>query len=208
MNTDIKRYTNLASLVAILKNKELTLVDPSKWEDKNDAYYLKKYSEKKGFKSLYVLCFTNAPETSHHWKVFAPGANGVCIKMNTDKFLTYLESIKDIKKSEVEYKLIDDIAKERINVDRLPFLKRFAFRDELEYRLIIGKENEEKNNFYNIKFDINIMDKIILSNSLPENLKKPMVELLKGIDACSKLVINRSTLNENKRWKRACERAI
>lgn len=29
----LKRYTNLASLISILKNKELVLLDPMKWED-------------------------------------------------------------------------------------------------------------------------------------------------------------------------------
>src|SRR5664280_556671 len=134
MNKDIKRYTNLASLVAILKNREFTLLDPSNWEDKNDTHYLKKYKKEKGFRSLYVLCFTNSPERSHHWKVFAPGADGVCINMNTDKFLSHLESIKEIKKGEVNYKFIDEVEDEEIKIDQLPFIKRKAFEDEAEYR--------------------------------------------------------------------------
>jgi hypothetical protein len=208
MDTEtIKRYTNLASLIAILKNRELTLLDPSKWEDKNDAYYLLKYGEKKGFKSLYVLCFTRASETSHHWKIFAPGADGVCIKMNADRFLSHLKSIKEIKHGAVEYKIIDEVEKMRIGVNRLPFIKRYAFRNELEYRVILGKKREEKKKSLSIGFEIPIIEKVILSNYLPRDLRKPMVELLKSIDGCSNLSIHRSTLNENARWKKAAERA-
>lgn len=204
----IKRYTNIASLVAILKNKELTLLDPSKWEDKNDAHYLLKYRDKKGFNSINVLCFTKAPETSHHWKVFAPGADGVCIRMHTDRFLSYLESIKEIKHGNVEYKFIDEVENDDIKVDQLPFLKRKSFTDEAEYRIILGNEKKNKKKSNVIEFEISLIEKILLSNALPNDLKKPMVELIKGIDGCSNLIIHRSTLNDNARWKKACERAI
>jgi hypothetical protein len=208
MDSDtLKRYTNLASLVAILKKGELTLLDPSKWEDKNDAHYLLKYGEKKKFKSLYVLCFTKASETSHHWKVFSPGADGVCIKINTDKFLSHLESFKEIVHAKVDYKLIDDVETQEIRVDRLPFIKRYAYRDEVEYRIVLGTKKEEKKKTYGIPFEISLIESIMLSNSLPNDLKKPIVELLKSIDGCSELDIFRSTLNENTRWKKACERA-
>jgi hypothetical protein len=83
----IKRYTNLASLISILKNKELTLLDPSKWEDKNDSHYLLKYAERSSFNSLFALCFTFAPETSHHWKVFSHGSDGVCLKIEAEPFI-------------------------------------------------------------------------------------------------------------------------
>lgn len=203
----IRRYTNLASLVAILMNKELTLLDPSKWGDMNDAHYLLKYGEKKSFRSLYALCFTKASETSHHWKVFAPGTDGVCIKLNTDRFLGHLNSIKEIVHDDVDYKLIDEVEKEEFSVDRLPFLKRFAFRDELEYRIVLGKKKEDKKKTHGIKFDPSIINEVILSNALPQDLRKTIVDLLKSIDGCENLTIYRSTLNENKRWKKASERA-
>jgi len=209
----INRYTNLASLVAILKNKELTLLDPLKWEDQNDAHYLRKYGEKKRFNSLYALCFTTAAETSHHWKVFAPGADGVCIKINMNKFLSYLKSIKknepSIAHGKVEYKYLEDVENKKtpLRLNRLPFIKRAMFRDELEYRVILGKKNKESKKSYGIEFDISIIDRIVLSNSLPYDLRKPMVSLLKSIDGCKNLSIIRSTLNDNGRWKKACERA-
>jgi len=203
----IKRYTNLAALVALLTNRELTLLDPSKWEDKNDAHYLVKYGERKGFKSLYALCFTKASETSHHWKVFAPGADGVCIKMNPERFLTYLDSQEDIVHADVEYKLIDEVENEPITVDRLPFLKRRAFSDEREYRILLGKREKGKYKYHSIKFDISIIQEITLSNALKENLRKPLVKVLKSIEGCGGLAIHRSTLNDNKRWKKAGGRA-
>lgn len=203
----INRYTNLASLISILRNKELTLLDPSKWEDKNDAYYLLKYAEKKKFKSLYALCFTIASETSHHWKVFAPGADGVCIRINTERFLSYLDGIPEIVHGKVEYKLLEDVETQKIKTTHLPFLKRNAFRDEQEYRVIFRDENEYKKKTHAIPFDASLIERVVFSNALPNDLKTPIVQLLKTIDECKKLEIYRTTLNENLRWKRAGDRA-
>ena len=131
--------------------------------------------------------------------------------MRTEEFLSHLKSIKEVEFDEVEYKLIDDIENEvknkQLKIDRLPFIKRYAFRDELEYRIICGKKYEKQKGSFGIKFEISIIERIVLSNSLPYDLREPMVKLLKSIPECEDLTITRSTLNENKRWKRACERA-
>ena len=149
-----------------------------------------------------------ASETSHHWKVFAPGADGVCLKLKSDRFKEYLESIKGIVHDDVDYKLIDEVENDNFEVDRLPFLKRYAFRDEQEYRVVLGLKKAQQSKSHSIPFEIPYIEAVTLSNSLPKDLMKPMAELLKSIDGCKDLTINRSTLNENARWKKACERAL
>lgn len=203
----LKRYTNLASLVSILKNKELTLLDPSKWEDRNDSHYLVQYGERKGFKSLYALCFTKEPETSHHWKAFSHGSDGVCIKILAEPFIAQLNSIKEIVHGDVEYKLIDEVETGMFTVDQLPFLKRYPFRDEAEYRVLFRKRVASRIKTHAIPFDTSLIHEVTLSNSLPKELRGPLVALLKSIDGCADMKISRSTLNENSRWKKASERA-
>ena len=203
----LKRYTNLASLIAILKNKEITLLDPSKWEDKNDSHYLLKYGERKGFKSLFVLCFTKASETSHHWKAFSHGSDGVCINIHAEPFMAHLNTIEGVVHGEVEYKLIDEVETEALSIDRLPFLKRYPFRHETEYRVLYRKVAQIKSKTYAIPFNTSLIQAVTLSNSLPAELRKPVVELLKSIDGCADIKISRSTLNDSSRWKKACERA-
>lgn len=61
-----KRYTDLPSLIQILMNRELTLLDPSSWDDKNDSYFISTYKEKKQLQSVLALCFTKKSETYHH----------------------------------------------------------------------------------------------------------------------------------------------
>ena len=209
MSVDVfRRYTNLASLIAILKNKEITLLDPSKWDDKNDSHYLLRYAEMRGFKSLYALCFTTATETAHHWNTFSRGSDGVCIKIHSAPFIAHLNAVKGVIHGAVEYKLIDEIETEQFTIDQLPFLKRYPFRDEDEYRILFGKKSASKFRSHTIPFPISFIKEITLSNSLPKELRSVVVGLLKDIDGCEDIKISRSTLNENSRWKKACMRAI
>lgn len=208
MDTSIlKRYTNLASLVSILTKKELTLLDPAKWEDKNDSHYLRKYGAREGYKSLFALCFTTAAETSHHWKSFCPGSDGVCIKLDTDKFRAYLDTLEAVVHGPVFYKLIDQVESDQISVNELPFLKRYPFRDEAEYRVLYQTAKPSKLKSHAIPFDLSLVREITLSNSLPRELRGPLVDLLASIPGCKNIKFSRSNLNDNERWKRASDRA-
>jgi len=201
--TSLKRYTNLASLISLLHTKKLILLDPSRWEDKNDSSYLRVYTEKLKLDSLFALCFTMVPETSHHWKVYSPGADGVCIYIKTDEFLAHLNEIDGIRHGLVEYKPVNEIELNPPNISQLPFLKRFAFRGEEEYRIIYEGKKPPRNKYYKIPFEISWIDKIVLSNALPKELRNSISETMCNIKGCENLNIIRSTLNENNRWKNA-----
>ena len=43
----LRRYTDLTSLFYLLSTQTLTLLDPQKWEDKNDSFYLDLYKKKR-----------------------------------------------------------------------------------------------------------------------------------------------------------------
>jgi hypothetical protein len=59
-------------VVDLLQTKELALVNPASWDDRNDAYYIEQYAHVKGIASTYALCLAQAPETYHHWREVAP----------------------------------------------------------------------------------------------------------------------------------------
>lgn len=52
----LRRYTSIQSLLCILTNKQLTLLDPATWNDKNDLHYLSVYTQKKKLKRTFALC--------------------------------------------------------------------------------------------------------------------------------------------------------
>jgi len=85
----LRRYTNLAATVHLLRNRCLTLLNPESWDDRNDAYFLAQYKERTNASSVLALCFAEASETYHHWRVFSSGGDGVCIEFDRPKLLGF-----------------------------------------------------------------------------------------------------------------------
>lgn len=125
--TYLRRYTDIPALLHLLKGKQLTLLDPATWDDKNDSYFMSIYKEKKKFKTVLGLCFSQAAQTYHHWRVFANSPSGVCIVFNRSSLLDDLESDANIQAKEMEYLTLSK-AKDRIfKTHELPFIKRYGF---------------------------------------------------------------------------------
>ena len=197
----IRKYTDIPALVYLLKNRKITLLDPSTWEDKNDSYFLRIYKEKKMLSSVLALCFSEATETYHHWKVFAGNNSGVCIRFNKTLLLNAIEKVNNIKHGPVDYRRLKDLKKKAPNISELPFIKRYAFRDECEYR-IIYEDKSRSVKTKDIKIDLECIHKIILSPWIPKALVKSIKELLKSIADCSDIEMFATSINENRQWKR------
>ena len=72
----LNRFTSLPYLIDMLEKNELTLLDPSGWEDKNERITIEQYKEHNGYESIYALCMTDKAETYHHWNAFTNGDSG------------------------------------------------------------------------------------------------------------------------------------
>jgi len=196
----LRRYTNLPALIYLLKNKKITLLDPNSWDDSNDSHYLSVYKSRKGLETLLALCFTQVAETYHHWKVFADGSSGVCIKFKRADLVSSAEKCAGVRTGEVEYLKLKEAKKRKPTIDKLPFIKRHAFEDEDEFRVIF-----ESSESYLTKKDIPIslvsIARITLSPWAHPSLTKHVKEVLKSISGCKNLEIVRSTLIGNNEWK-------
>lgn len=200
------RYTDLPSLLHILTNRQLTLLDPLTWDDKNDSSFLTIYREKRKLKSVLALCFTRASETYHHWRVFAPSSSGVRITFNEMLLRPSVMKISGLQLADVEYVKLEDMRKTTPNLSRLPFLKRFPYQHESEARLLWESETEERSSLQ-VPFDLKAISQITLSPWLHPSLAKSVKSLVKSIDGCSSLVIHRTTLISNDEWLRHGEAA-
>ncbi len=142
----LRRYTSFKSLLDIIQNKCLTLLDHSKWDDVNDKNCMTAYVRASGFNNCLALCFCNRLDIYHHWKIFAGGYDGVCIEFWKDR-LTRAADKYGLRHGPMEYVPLRDIEKvtekRKPDVSRLPFMKRTAFRFEKEYRFIYGSETDE-----------------------------------------------------------------
>lgn len=197
----LRRYTNLAATIDILHRKVITLLSPDLWDDRNDAYYLGQYKTNKSAGSVLALCFAEAPETYHHWKVFSSGMDGVCLEFNKDEFLSRLPNDGSLQSRSVIYKKIEEIGSGELDLEELPFLKRYPYRDEKEFRLLYV-DNDEELSVKDFPIELQCIDRVTLSPWMPQVLKDSVSKTLHSIEGCRSLDIFRSTLVQSERWMR------
>jgi hypothetical protein len=194
------RYTSLPVLLDILSKRQLTLISPIKWDDRNDSYYLELYKQKRKLKTLLALCFTSKAETYHLWKVFSDGIGGVCIQFNKEKLLEAFDAEDEIGYGPVEYAWIRDLKSHPPELEELPYLKRKQYEDEGEFRVIYESSTHEVS-AKSVALPRSAIEKINLSPWVPDAVASSVRRVIQGIPGCSKLRISKTTLVENKVWK-------
>jgi hypothetical protein len=202
----LRRYTDIPSLIYMLKNQALTLLNPESWDDKNDTTYLRLYKEKAELSTILALCFSESDETYHHWKVFSPGPSGVCITFKRDSIENIPNLHKDVTFKKVRYlKLIENRAQPLKRAELL-YSKRRAFMDEKEVRLIYRSKSEVMSSI-DLPISLSAIEKIMLSPWLHPSLRTDLKETIKNIKGCSNLKVYRSTLVGNQEWRKLGENA-
>ena len=200
MSKILRRYTELPFLIDFLRTKKLTLLSPNTWDDKNDAYYLDLYAKARGLGATYALCLTEAKERYHHWKIFSSGSGGVCIEFKKESLIDYA-CREGLRAGPVRYRTIN--ARRATppveNEEDLPFLKRHVFSDEREFRLICPRTSGEPVRFH---VPLSTVSRVVLSPWLPAAVANEVKATLKGIDGCETLKVYRSSLVDNRDWKR------
>lgn len=203
----LRRYTDLPALLYLLQEKKITLLDPKSWDDRNDSCALSQYKKRKTLKSVLALCFSQTGETYHHWRVYSPGPSGVCIIFRRERLLAALNSQDGIKVQGVEYLSLVNVKERRITIDELPFVKRSAVRQEIEFRALFESSTETLPSIH-ISIDLSCISGIRLRPWLHESLSQPIIDAIRAVESCAKLKVSRSTLISNEEWKLNAENAI
>lgn len=47
-----RRYTNLAAAIHLLQSRKITLLNPARWDDANDAYFMGEYKRLAGAETV------------------------------------------------------------------------------------------------------------------------------------------------------------
>lgn len=209
--SQFRRYTKLPYLMSMLNEGMLALRDPSNWEDKNDVHFLKLYKTKKELKSLLVLCFAEAPETYLHWKIFTyedkNKNEGVCIGFNKARLLKKADKDKSLVHDYVAYKTIKEMRTRGLAIEDLPFLKRYAYVDEQEYRIIYKSPDEilETKYIQIVPDDIEFIDINPWAKETEINAMKLQIKSVRGFE---NIRLRPSTITDNSGWKQLGESAI
>lgn len=166
----VRRYTSLSSALDTLSKQRLFLLNPSKWDDLNDVYFMELYRSKAEVGSVLALCCTTASETYHHWRVFTQGMDGVCLEFARSALESELRSVPNMECGRVEYLRVKDLdALGPDAVSRLPFIKREGFSDEREWRIVLSS-SQELHMVEPIRIQIASLNKIILNPWMPPSL--------------------------------------
>ena len=199
----LNRYTTLPFLLDLLRRRKIVLLDPSTWEDKNDVEAIDEYKRKKHLK-LFAVCFCAGDETIHHWRTYAEGVWGCCIEFDKDRLLASFSGKKGSRFQDVTYKKVIDLENELKNneiiLEDFPFIKRYPYRFENEFRIIW--EGNTSQDSIEVGINLNSITKITISQKMPQSMRPTIEELL-----CSQVKkpprINFSTLYRNRRWIKA-----
>ncbi len=188
----LNRYTSLPFLLDILCNKRLTLVDPAKWEDENNSYFMKLYKAKSEHKSVLALCFaesqSSAAEKYHNWKIYAGNSSGVCIQFFKSELISCIKPVPGINSKSVTYRTIKQIENDCQNTSwcQLPFVKRRAFDGETEFRVIYENDSEEIMT-KDVSIELSCISRITLNPWIPKSVYNSVCNVIKAIEGCNYL---------------------
>ncbi|WP_263385818.1 hypothetical protein [Granulicella arctica] len=179
LDTILRRYTHLPALLHMVQHSCLTFLSPETWDDRQDAFFIQQYQSVQEIRTVLAVCLSEAPETYHHWYTFAHGPSGVSIAFKRERLLTALNANPDIRHGRVEYVKINDLGKHVHGASQMPFLKRFPFSPECEYRLLYERQLEEVTVFEQ-KISLDCIDRIYLSPWMPNSVATSVKTFLKA----------------------------
>jgi len=154
----LNRYTTLPIVLDLIKRRRLVLLDPSSWEDKNDSEILLIYKKRKKIQNLFALCFSYGEEIIHYWKTYADGIGGCCIEFDHEGLIALLGTLPGIRYDIVDYKKIKEIDNETIEINDIPFTKRWPYRYEEEFRILWEGKTSKK--CYEIPLELHLIRRI------------------------------------------------
>ncbi|MEA1617590.1 DUF2971 domain-containing protein [Erythrobacter sp. T5W1-R] len=208
----LRRYTNALSLLDILRHQRLTLLNPSRWYDQNDALGLKSYGRHFDNMSVFAACFAEGAEQAHHWQIFAGDAHGVAIIFNKDRLLQIFDALKDfyeIRHGPVLYCNLKQLRdRSPIPIEQLPFLKRETFKAEEEYRVVALDNAIFGTELMHIPIRLDCIERVVLGPGMPDSLAKSLREISIDLEGCSEMNFSKSRLVNNESWAEALSEAL
>ncbi|PTT20580.1 hypothetical protein DBR12_09090 [Acidovorax sp. HMWF029] len=197
--SELRRYTSLPALLRILRQRAITLLPPDTWDDQNDRELMGAYAKATKSKTCLALCFAQAAETYHHWKVFSPGNDGVCIVFNKDKLISKAEA-SSIRHGAVNYLTLKQIKDSQPKLIDLPFSKRTAYKDEKEYRFLFDSPTET-HTAKDVPIAPEIIERILINPWAPDPLYRAIKETILAIAGFEGTKVFQSSVRNARDWR-------
>lgn len=202
VKNELRRYTDVLTVMDILRHKRITLLNTDKWADQNDRHTMEVYAARKKVPSVVAYCMTEAAETAHHWQLFAGHGFGACVVFKKKEFIDFIVRKRGLRCELVDYWTLARFEREQpVPVEKLPFIKRAAFEAEEEVRIIADHDASVDGPTQNVSIRLGLIDRIVFSpfsvRSLVDNAKDVML----GFEGCSTVRFMHSALMNNRKWR-------
>lgn len=194
----LKRFTTIASTIDVLRQKRIALLDPDKWDDRNDAEFMRLYRDKARCDSLKALCCTETGETYHHWKVFTQSADGCFIEFDRRPLLASIAEDEHYRAQAMDYIRLDEIELCDYNVRDMPFLKRAGFKPEEEFRIIYTGPCDGDVHF--LPIELSWISRIVLNPWLPSSVATSVAATFRDLCDRADLQVTPSKLTNSQTW--------
>jgi hypothetical protein len=199
----VYRYSSIAYVIDALTRREITLLNPSSWADKNDSLYINLYKQFRGVANVFASCCTLSKETFQHWYIFGGSSAGAFIEYDRVKLEAHFETLKaeghKLRYEDVMYLTLEKVEGPLAKLERFPFLKRWGFEAEKEYRVIVETDDENVIS-YPIPIPLNAINRLVINPWLPRPVVESLKDAIHSIDGCEDLKVDHSRLIESDRW--------
>lgn len=138
---------------------------------------------------------------------------GVRIKFDRSQLIEAIGKHRGVRFGDVDYitharlKALASVRKGTDPIPRLPFIKRYGFRDESEFRIVYESKTRSVST-QSIPIPISCINRIIFSYKLNYGDYRAIRSELRLMDGCQGLDIRRSNLTESKTWQHAAEEVV
>ena len=194
----LRRFTTISSAIDTLRNRRIAFVDPDKWDDKNDAEFIRIYRQAIGNQNLKALCCTEGAESYHLWKVFTTASDGCFVDLVKVPLLASIKANDSYFCAKMDYKTLVQMAEGDFKIHNLPFLKRAGFEDEAEFRVIYVGDCADDAHFMPIELEW--IRRIVLNPWLPKSLADSVTATLREVSGNPQLKVTASKLINSASW--------
>ncbi len=198
VKNSLRRFTTIGSAIDMLRNQRVAFLDPEKWDDRNDAEFMRLYRQKIKCSSIRALCCTESRETYHHWKVFTHSADGCFVDFSKKPMIDSIRHAEGYSYAPMDYIRLEEMDLCEYDTADLPFLKRFGFKPELEYRIIYTGGCDDGAHFMPIKLDW--INRIVLNPWLPPPVAESVIATLVEASGGLGLKVTASKLTSSQTW--------
>jgi hypothetical protein len=102
------------------------------------------------------------------WVLFSSQFRNVSARAHIKKLIALLDTLKGVRFGRVDYLRLKDLKIGEIDVEKIPFTKRWPYRCEEEFRIIWESDTTKLS--YEIEIDLQTISKITISQRMPEHI--------------------------------------